>query len=122
MDPVEKMHKYMEVIMHRKTATYRNGVLDFSHGEGGNNHIHMRDRNGDELGYIWFDTHVGSGWPTKPNQILGFCGKSDGSCSGSFRDIAMELFPEKWSKSDCLFEFTVEMFNRFWDAVLDRVR
>ncbi|MCM1231723.1 MAG: hypothetical protein NC489_16520 [Ruminococcus flavefaciens] len=122
MDNVEKMRKYMEVILHRKTATYRHGKLDFSKGEGGNHHIFMYDENGNEIGYIWFDTHVGTGWPTKPNQVLGFCGTGNPSCNGTFRNIATSMFPKKWEESSSLLDFTVDMFVQYWEMVLNRIR
>ena len=51
----------------RGTATYKNGKIDFSHGEGGNNHIHIFDADGNEIGYLWFDTHIGDGMPKSPS-------------------------------------------------------
>ncbi|MCM1295025.1 MAG: hypothetical protein NC311_05740 [Muribaculaceae bacterium] len=122
MDNVEKMRAYMDTIMHRKTATYRHGKLDFSKGEGGNNHIFMYDETGNEIGYIWFDTHAGTGWPTKSDQILGFCGTGVLSCNGSFRNIATSMFPKKWAECSYRMDFTVDMFVRYWEMILSRIR
>lgn len=105
----------MTVIYNRGTATYRNGKLDFSHGEGGNNHIHCYDETGQETGYIWFDTHVGEG-------RYGFCDKSALSCSGVFRRFITENYPQGWAKDNDLFDFTEETFAEMMEYVLDTIR
>lgn len=120
---VELARAYVKTIMNRGTATYRNGVLDFTHGEGGNNHIHLLGRDGCEIGYIWFDTHCGTSWPSECSTTLGFCGKSNGSCNGRFRDILCEMYPNTWKDGDrYLFKFTSEMFVDFMDRVIESIR
>lgn len=104
----------LNVITNRGTATYRNGMLDFTKGEGGNNHVTLCGP-GDNHGYIWIDTHC-------YGDTFAFCGKSEGSCNGLFRQLLMELFPGEWEKSDSLFHFTAKTFVQFMDAVLERIR
>lgn len=103
-----KHSTWYQLVIGRGISTYRNGKLDFTHGEGGNHHIHAFDNTGAEAGYIWFDNHCG---------YFGFCGKGTASCNGIFRAVLMGLYPDEWEKPDCLFRFTEEMFNRMMDVV-----
>lgn len=121
MTVIDKMHIYYDWMCNRKTATYRNGKIDFSHGEGGNNHIHVFDNEGVEIGYIWFDTHVGCGMPTKINEKLAFCGKCDSCCRGIFKDIIIEWFKHSWERSDSLFYFTPDMFVRMMEVLVEKL-
>lgn len=77
------MRQYYVWMCNRGTATYKNGKIDFSHGEGGNNHIHIFDADGNEIGYLWFDTHIGDGMPKRVNEKLGFCGTGTSNSLGS---------------------------------------
>ena len=109
-----KKPTWMDIIYHRGRATYRRGYLDFSHGEGGNNHIHAFYNNGLELGYIWFDTHC---------DYYGFCGKTLNCCNGEFRVFLQEEFPEEWFDGDkYLFKFTEESFGYLMDYVISYLR
>lgn len=115
MEP--KAEKYLKIIMSRGTATYKNGMLDFTHGEGGNNHIHAF-RGDDQIGYIWLDTHCGYGG----SKVFAFCGKGKLSVNGLFRSVIQYMFPVKWKNSDSLVEFTAEEFTAFMDAVITELR
>jgi len=111
-----ELDKNRTIIMNRGTATYRHGKLDFSHGEGGNNHIYCYDGDGREIGYIWFDTHC---------DYYGFCGKSDGSCNGVFREVLQRLYPKQWERSGfgySLFSFTEESFAKMMEEVIAKIR
>lgn len=103
----------VKIIYNRGTATYKHGKLDFSKGEGGNNHIYAYDDKGNEIGYMWFDTHC---------EYTGFCGKSSGSCRGVFRDAIMKHYPRTWEKDDSLFQFTDASLKIIMNEVIDRIR
>lgn len=108
-----KKPTWMDIIRNRGTATYRNGKIDFSNGEGGNNHIYVYNGDGAEIGYIWFDTHC---------DYYGFCGKLKHYCNGIFATILEEDFPTEWHRSDLLFRFTELSFAAMMVQVIDRIR
>ena len=123
MSAIEKMRQYYVWMCNRGTATYKNGKIDFSHGEGGNNHVHIFDADGNEIGYLWFDTHIGDGMPKRVNEKLGFCGTGTSNCSGIFRDIIEEWFKYRWTTNgDTLFYFSAGEFVCMMDALLDKLR
>lgn len=111
MDKTER--SWLDIIYNRGTATYRNGWLDFSRGEGGNNHIYCYNRYGSEIGYIWFDTHCSE---------YGFCGKSSPSCNGIFSRALRIIDPVEWMKTDVLFHFTERTFDRMMQYVISQIR
>ena len=107
--------RIFSVVLNRGTATYRNGKLDFTYGEGGNHHIHAYDTEGNEIGYIWFDNHC--------TGKFGFCGRGVSSCNGVFADALAAVCPDEWGRDDYIFRFyTEEMFNAMMEAVIAAIR